>query len=162
MKDDTLPTPAPLEQGLDLSAALGDALAAVEALARHHTGGEEPPERDTQAQPQAPVIMPQIRGLPVAAGREVQDLRDQVKTLQGENAQLRSQIAQSAEQVASMRRMVQRQEADLPLQATRRILDLLLTPLDHMAALGEHLRSTEALTDQDVEAVAMMQTEWVP
>lgn len=131
-------------EGLDLTSALGDALAAVEARERRHV---------TTADSESAAE----RGRDLA---ETRALQAQVVQLTSQVAQLQAQLGHAQEQLAALRRVAQRHEVDLPLQGTRKALEQLVAPLDNLTAVVHHLRQAELLSPAGHEAVSMLEAEW--
>jgi molecular chaperone GrpE (heat shock protein) len=164
------------EEGLDLSSALGDALAAVEALERRHQladGSGQDSELPAAAQASHPgedqlgarsaqlqAHNAQLQHQVVQLQSQVGQLQHQVDQFQHQVAQLQAQLGHGHEQLATLRKVVQRQDSELPQLATRKVLEQLLSPIDNLAAVIAHLQQSELLTPSGAEAVSMLQGEW--
>lgn len=157
-----LPAERSAVDGLDWSSALGDALAAVEALERRPEGGYQEGSRlPSQPSEGSGVDAGEAKRLDAGvAFEEVVRLREELAALQLALAKSQTETAQAVANASALRRMLQRAETDLPTQSTRKVLEALMTPLDHLDALGQHLRASEELSDQGRQAVDMLIGEW--
>lgn len=124
---------------IDFDAVLGEALAAVE---RHERRPDDHGD------------------LPRGAAAEATGLHQALDEARREVARLRGELARSQQDVASLRRLTQRQEAELPTQAVKRVLVDLLPALDHLDTLSQHLLNRAELAAADRQAVEMLDAEW--
>lgn len=134
------------DDGLDWDAALNDALSAVEKIGRGPDAVAEAPRAVPQASPELL--------------QQVEQLTQEVATLRDSLARSQTEFAQAHANVSALRRMLQRAENDLPAQSTRKVLEALLTPMDHLEALTAHLLQAEQLSSHGRQAVEMLDSEW--
>ncbi len=137
----------------DWDSALSDALAAVEGLRRD---SDIVPALDAGLAPNNEAVVAEQAQL----RNEVEDLRAELTVAQQGLARAQAENAQLTGQTATLRRMLQRTETDLPLQATRKLLESLLPALDHLESLTTFMLADEALSPQNREAVEMLEGEW--
>jgi molecular chaperone GrpE (heat shock protein) len=139
--DEPASAPAALEAGdIDFDAVLGEALAAVEKHTR------KPEEHGEAAEP--------------VDHSEVVHLRQALEDAHRESARLKAEFARAQEDLGSLRRLTQRQEADLPQQAVRRILVELLPAMDHLDTLCQYMLAKPDLASADRQALEMLDMEW--
>lgn len=133
--------PAKLEAGeIDFDAVLGEALAAVEKHSRKPDEQAEAPEAVDHS--------------------ELMQLRQALEDAHRESARLKAEFARAQDDLASLRRLTQRQEADLPQQAVRRVLVELLPALDHLDTLCQYMLAKPDLASADRQALEMLDMEW--
>lgn len=122
---------------VDFDAALVEALAAVERL-------EHKPDA-------APALI---------RDAESAGLRQELQEVRRELAKAKGELDRAQVDLAALRRLAQRLEADLPNQTARRLLGDLLPALDHLDTLCQYLLQHATLTGPDRQAVEMLDTEW--
>lgn len=122
---------------VDFDAALVEALAAVERL-------EHKPDA-------APALV---------RDAESAGLRQELQEVRRELAKARGELDRAQVDLAALRRLTQRLEADLPNQTARRLLGDLLPALDHLDTLCQYLLQHATLAGPDRQAVEMLDTEW--
>lgn len=143
----------PAEPTTDWDSALSEALAAVEGRKRDP---EAVAASDTVQVPALDFAMAEQAQLRA----EVDELRAALKSSQQALARSQAETVQNANQVATLRRILQRTEADLPQQAARRLIEGLLPALDHLESLTTFLLSGQELSPQSRQAVEMLDSEW--
>lgn len=135
---------------IDFAAALGEALAAVEKHAhRANEGTAEATEPTERAEPSG-----------LAEPADATALRRELDEARRETARLKAELARAHDDLAALRRLAQRQEADLPQQAARRLVVELLPALDHLDTLCQYMLAKADLADADRQALEMLDTEW--
>lgn len=122
---------------VDFDAALGEALAAVERL-EHKPGAAPSPIRDPESAM----------------------LRNDLEEARQDLAKTKAELGRAQVDLAALRRLTQRQEAELPNQAARRLLGDLLPALDHLDTLCQYLLQNNSLPGPDRQAVEMLDAEW--
>ncbi|MBI5607728.1 MAG: nucleotide exchange factor GrpE [Deltaproteobacteria bacterium] len=161
-KQDGEPTPdSELEPGderpvpptTDWDSALSEALAAVEGRRRDN---DVVPASDPVQVPALDYTMAEQ----VQLRAEVEELRAALQRSQQALARSQAETAQQSTQVATLRRILQRTETDLPQQAARRLIEGLLPAMDHLESLTTFLLSGEELSPQSRQAVEMLDSEW--
>ena len=174
---------------LDLDAALAEALAAVEAVeAKSNSGMLDSAATAVHAErmethPDASTMPRQeIRGMPTVGSADARSqLTEQVRDLklklvearriqerdQKEMDQLiadlgvtRKRYHKLGTELDDARKRLQRAELDLPDQGARNVLNALLSPLDHLNEVVEHLMEREPVSEQGLEAMRMLRNEW--
>lgn len=144
--DEAPPAPQLEPAEIDFDAALGEALAAVE---RHTRKPEEPGKPEEPSEPIAP-----------ADEAELAQLRRDLQEARREVARCKAELARAHDDLSSLRRLNQRQEADLPQQAVRRLLVDLLPALDHVDTLCRYMLAKPELPAGDRQALEMLDAEW--
>ena len=136
---------------VDFDAALGEALAAVERL-EHKSEAPVVHSRDGDGGHGRQEVG-QLR-------RDLEEGRRDLEEARRELAKTKAELGRAQGDLASLRRLTQRLEADLPNQTARRLLGDLLPALDHLHTLCHYLLQRGALSAADQQAVEMLDTEW--
>ncbi len=172
LPDSAPPVPAVTVPGglMDLSAAFEDALAAIE---KREPKVEGRPPSGPQALPAdgagadaAPAVTPErpnsaaLTAQLVIAHNELERARIEIEDLRRSLSRASSDVAHGQADLASLRRMIARNEQDLPQQTARKLLEGLLPALDHLTTVSEYLMLHEPLTDHGRQAVEMLNAEW--
>ncbi len=151
--DDPNAPARPAELTTDWDSALSEALAAVEGRQRDNgavAALDSPPAANPEPTTAAHA---QLQS-------EVEDLRAALQRSQQALVRSQAETVQNATQVATMRRILQRTETDLPLQAARRLIEGLLPALDQLESLTTFLLAGQELSPQSRQAVEMLDAEW--
>lgn len=156
---------------LDLSAAFESALAAIEKFEpkteaktadagapayEGAAGGAVAPVDDARLNALTASLTAQL----ASAQREVEKWRMEASEIRRNLGRAHAEATQAQADLASIRRMLARAEQDLPQQASRKIVEGLLTGLDTLSTVVDHLMLHEPLTEHGRQAVEMLNTEW--
>ena len=159
---------------LDLSAAFESALAAIEKFepkteAKHADAGA-PASASAASGAVSPLDDARLNALTAsltaqtaqlaAAQHEVEKWRVEASEVRRNLGRAHAEATQAQADLASIRRMLARAEQDLPQQASRKIVEGLLTGLDTLSTVVDHLMLHEPLTEHGRQAVEMLNTEW--
>ena len=79
---------------------------------------------------------------------------------QNDLAVTRRRYQKLADEHDELRRRLQRAEFELPLAATRQVLQAILPALDNQDAVLAHLETAEALSAHGLSGLAMVRAEW--